>query len=54
MVDWIKARLAEPSTWAALSGALAAIGVSVGQTTVGAICGGIAALLGIIMKEKAS
>jgi hypothetical protein len=46
------ARLGEPSTYAALSGLLGAIGLTVGQSTLAAIGAGISALLGIVLKEK--
>lgn len=53
-MDWIKARLAEPSTYAALSGLLAAVGVTIGQGSLAAIGAGIAALLGVVLPEKSS
>jgi len=51
---WIIARLKEPSTYAALAPVLAAVGWSVSGTTLAAIGGGIAALLGIFLPEKSS
>ena len=54
MLDWFKARLSEPSTYAAISGGLAAIGVSIGLNSIAAICAGVAAVLGIVLHEKTS
>lgn len=53
-MKWIMDRLKEPSTWAAVAAGLVALGVTVDQQTVGAIAGGVVAVLGIIFKEKAS
>jgi len=53
-MKWVLERLKEPSTWAAIAGGLVALGVTVDQATIGAIAGGLAAVLGIIFKEHAS
>ncbi len=53
-MKWVVDRLKEPSTWSAVAAGLMAIGVTVDQATVGAIAGGVAAILGIVFREKAS
>lgn len=54
MLKYIQGRLKEPSTYAALAPLLAAIGWSIDGATLAAIGGGIAALLGILLPERAS
>jgi hypothetical protein len=53
-MKWIKERLKEPSTWAAIAGGLMALGVAVDQATVGAIAGGVAAVIGIVFPEQSA
>ena len=51
----IIARLKEPSTWAAIAGALAALGINIPDSTWQAITGFVAALAavaGVVMAEK--
>ena len=54
MLKFIRDRLKEPSTYAALGVILAAIGVNIDQGTIGAIAGGVVAVLGIILGEKSA
>lgn len=54
-MNTIIARLKEPSTWAAIAGALAALGINVPTGTWQAITGFVAALAavaGVVMAEK--
>jgi hypothetical protein len=54
LVDWVIARLKEPSTWAALVPVFGAVGWSIDGATLATIGAGIAAFLGIVLKEKPS
>jgi hypothetical protein len=53
-MDWIIARLSEPSSWASAAGGVGAVGVALaaGQPLWLAIVGGIAAVFGIVLPEK--
>lgn len=51
-MDWIIARLKEPSTWAALVPVFAAIGWKIDGATLAAIGGGIVAILGVVLPER--
>ena len=50
-MEYLIARLKEPSTWAGLSVALAMFGISVGQEELAIIGSGIGAVLAIFMRE---
>ena len=53
MIDWVLARLAEPSTWAGLSGLFAAAGFSEQLGASIAATGAAAAgLVAVILREK--
>ena len=54
MLKFIRDRLKEPSTYAAIGVILAAVGVNIDQATVGAIAGGVVAVLGIVLSEKSA
>ena len=54
MLKFVADRLKEPSTYAGLGVILAAIGVNIDQGTIGAIAGGVVAVLGIILGEKSA
>ena len=52
-MEYIIARLKEPSTWAGLSALVAIIiGHDIDQDTIGAICGGFAAVIAICTGER--
>lgn len=54
VAEWVARRAKEPSTWAALVPVLAVLGYKIDGDTAAVIGAGIAALLGVILKEKAS
>ena len=51
MVDWIKDRMKEPSSYAACAGTLVGIGVLVSQPIV-ILIGVIGGALGFVLKER--
>ena len=51
-MEYIIARLKEPSTWAGLSALVAITGHAIDQDTIGAICGGFAAIIAICTGER--
>ncbi len=51
MVDWIKDRMKEPSSYAAIGGTLVGIGVLVSQPIV-ILIGVIGGALGFVLKER--
>ena len=52
MLDWLKARLSEPSTYAAIASGLALLKINVDIPTIASIVGGALALLGVFLPEK--
>lgn len=57
LITWVVARAGEPSTWAAVSAAAAAVGqvtqaLAVGDKTAAGVALGTA-VLGIVMRERA-
>ena len=52
VLKWVADRAKEPSTWAALAPVVAALGWSIDGATLATIGGGLAALLGVILREK--
>lgn len=50
-MDYLIARLKEPSTWAGLSVILAMFGITVGQEELAVAGAGIGAVLAIVMRE---
>jgi hypothetical protein len=53
-MEYIIARLKEPSTWAGLAVVFTAAGITVSETELALIGSGIAAVLAIVMREKGS
>lgn len=51
-LNYVLARLKEPSTYAALVPAVAAIGWQVDGATLAALGGGLVALLGVVLPES--
>lgn len=57
MVEYVIARLKEPSTYAAITGLLVAVGVNISEGMMGSIAAvgaAVAGLVGVILSEKAS
>jgi hypothetical protein len=53
-MDYIIARLKEPSTWAGLAVVFTAAGISVSEAELALIGSGIAAILAIVLRERGS
>ena len=51
-MDYIIARLKEPSTWAGLAVVFTAAGISVSEAELALIGSGIAAILAIVLRER--
>jgi|TARA_R100001132_G_scaffold15194_1_gene13680 hypothetical protein len=51
MIEWIKSRAQEPSTWAAVGAVLIGLGILVNTITI-SIIGIVVAVLGFVLKEK--
>jgi len=51
-MDYIIARLKEPSTWAGLAVILTAAGISVSESELALVGSAIAAVLAIVLRER--
>ncbi len=51
-MDYIIARLKEPSTWAGLAVVFTAAGISVSEAELALVGSGIAAILAIVLRER--
>ena len=51
-MDYIIARLREPSTWAGLAVVFTAAGISVSEAELALVGSGIAAILAIVLRER--
>jgi hypothetical protein len=51
MIEWVKSRVQEPSTWAAIGAVIVGLGVVTGSMTV-LLIGIAVAILGFVLKEK--
>lgn len=54
VLEWLGRRAKEPSTWAALVPVFGLLGYQIDGETAAAIGMGFSALMGVVLKEKAS